>query len=272
MNATDFEYAGKMASDFGLMICQIDGSSGTEVLPAGCELNFNQVSARHGSLWFTTNTTYDAVLETTFQVGKYVCPIGLVPFTGDEQRELARWLNRKEPHKLKLFSENDIYDYALFEGSFNISEISLDGKVYGFELHFISNRPYAISDAVRKTIFLEPGESYTFLDESDEVGYIYPEHLEVKCLNPTEDTLKLTNSAEGRTTEIKNVSYGEILTFDNVLTLSSSNPNHKTLQNDFNYVFFRIANTYENRENTLSSSIPVEITFEYYPVVKGVSL
>lgn len=46
----------------------------------------------------------------------------------------------------------------------------------------------------------------------------------------------------------------------------------KHLSNDFNFVFFRIANSYENNQNIISVNIPCEITIKYYPVAKGVGL
>ena len=62
----------------------------------------------------------------------------------DEIRLLTRWLNRKEFHKFKILNEEyfDIY----FEGSFNISKIEIDGKVYGLELELKTKRPFALME------------------------------------------------------------------------------------------------------------------------------
>ena len=53
--------------------------------------------------------------------------------------------------------------------------------------------------------------------------------------------------------------------------MSTSLSSHK-IYNDFNFVFFRIANTYANNKNIISVNIPCEITIKYYPVAKGVGL
>lgn len=106
------------------------------------------------------------------------------------------------------------------------------------------------------------------IDESDDIGYIYPD-IQIKCLSSGD--LKITNSIENRTTIIKNCSTNEVISVDENLNISTSLSSHK-LYNDFNFVFFRIANSYENNQNIISVNIPCEITIKYYPVAKGVGL
>lgn len=271
MNAIDFEYDGLRASDFNLIFCQFDGSGGVNITSAGSELNWNTVPISNGNKYLITDTSYDVVLETTFQMCKYDCKKGSPEYlTLEDCREISRWLNRKEAHTLRIISENKIYDYLLFEGSFNLNQIEINGGIIGYEFHFISNRPHAIGDLVRKNIVATTTDyEYKFYDVSDESGYIYPKNLTIRCLQS--GTLSIKNLLENRTTVIKNCSLNEIITFDDTLYFSSSLQSHK-IQNDFNYVFFRIANTYENRLNSIVVNIPCEITFEYYPVIKGVAL
>lgn len=269
MNAFDFEYDGQLASGWGLILCQLDGDSGINISTAGSELNFNQVSTRRGALWFTTETTYDSVLTATFQVCKYDCETGSPQsLTVDEQRGITRWLNRKEPHELKIISDENLYDYVRFEGSFNLSKVETIEGIIGFELTFTSNRPFALGKRVRRKLTLTAKESYSITDISDEIGYSYPD-MTVTLKSGGDFTLY--NAIEDRTTEVKSCTSGEVLTFDEYLNISSSLPSHK-LQNDFNYVFFRVANTYGNRVNEITSSLDCEIILEYDPIIKGVSL
>ena len=266
----NWSFADIMASDFGLIVCKINSDLGVETSSAGSELNFNTVPVKNGNLYLTTDTTYDTVLESTFQVCKYESKKGVIPISEKEQREISRWLNRKQLSILKLYSDTDMFDYAMFEGSFNINKIVLNGDVIGYELHFISNRPFAFGKPIHKTIKANIANyKYNIIDVSDEVGYIYPTKLKIKCLSSGD--LTLHNSIEDRTTIIKNCESGEIITFDKFLNISSSNQTHK-IQNDFNYIYFRIANSYTSRNNQITISIPCEIIFEYKPVIKGVSL
>lgn len=269
MNATDFEYDGQCLRDFGMVIGYM-GSSNSDIVSIGSELNWNTIPVRNGALYLTTTPTYDNVIETTFYIFKIRCggSQDIEALTIEEQRSLNRWLNRKEPHLLHIISKDPVYTYAYFEGSFNLSKIESAGKTVGYELHFISNRPFAIGEPIKKKIIADTSNYvYEFTDYSDEIGYIYPKTLTIVC--KTNGDLTIKNSIEERSTEIYDCETNEIITFDDSLSFSSDS---REIQNAFNYVFFRIANTYTNRVNRLEISIPCEITFEYIPIIKGVGL
>ena len=276
---TDFKFGGKLASEFGLMIGYIGGAPGEEIIAAGTELNLNQVSVRHGNKFLTTDTTYDSPIEKTFQVFKFSCEDGgLQTLSLDEKRKISRWLLQKEPQILELIGDEEDEDFSryIFEGTFvGFSEIFYYDECVGLELHFISNRPYAIGKMITRTIVADTTDfEYVFNDVSDEVGHIYPSKLSI--IFDEECDFKLINYIEnpnGRITEIKNCKAGETITFTDSLIISSSDETHEaTLQNDFNFCFFRIANSYNNRSNKLLISHPCTIKIEYNPVVKGVGL
>lgn len=277
MNAIDFEYDDIHARDYGLVICSINSSNSLETFSVGAEINFNTVSAQHGSIQYITDTSYDNVLETTFQVCKYDKRkhIG-IPFTLEELRSITRWLNRDEVHILHFIGNDDIYNHVCYEGTFNINKLELNGQIIGLELHFISNRPFAIENLRRFSIKANiENYEYKFNDTSDKVGYIYPTIVKIKLpevLSQEKVDVKIFNSIENRETVIKNCSAGEVITFKNVLSVETSLDSHKKLHNDFNYTFFRIANTYNNRVNKITISTPCEIYFEYFPIAKGVGI
>ena len=272
MNISDFEYDGQRASDLGLKVCKFDSPDGIETNSAGSEINFNMTSVGHGEIQLIPDITYDSVITATFQVCKFIdCKVK--PFTFEEQRNMARWLNRKEVHLASfcgLSDETESYDYIEFEGSFNLSEVKIKGAVYGYELNFISNRPFALGRSVRKIINASTSSfKYKMYDESDEIGHVYPTKLVIKCKSA--GNLTIHNDIEDRTTSIKNCANGEVITFDNLMNITTTVPSHK-IQNDFNFRYFRIANTYQKRLNTITISIPCEITIEYSPIIKGVGL
>lgn len=267
----DFIYDGEYLSDYGMTICDFDSASDTEVVTAGSELNWNQVPVRHGDVFLTTNSTYDNVLETTFQICKFSCHSGgIEPLEYDEQRALFRWLNRKEPHMLKIIDDEDVsYAYVGFEGSFNISKIEIAGQIYGYELHFVSNRPFAIGDLVKEYITVTADNLvHEIRNDSDEIGFIYPKSVRITCRAAGD--LKIVNTFENRETIIKGCANGEIITFDEFFNITDSPSNE--IQDRFNFIFFRIANSYRNNKNIITFSIPCEFEFQYYPIVKGVSL
>lgn len=114
---------------------------------------------------------------------------------------------------------------------------------------------YSKSDIQHKTTSIN--------DISHEEGYIYP-YMEI-TINEDGD-LHIHNDLENRDTIISNCVAGEVITMDYPVIQSSVSSHN--IQNDFNWIFFRIANTYENSRNDISISIPCSIKIKYSPIVK----
>ena len=105
-------------------------------------------------------------------------------------------------------------------------------------------------------------------DTSHEEGYIYP-YTEITILEGSENVeLKIYNAIESRETYIKGCKKGEVITMEYPVIKSSDPEHNKKIQDDFNWNFFRIANTYENSRNDLIIFTPCEIKIKYSPIVK----
>lgn len=262
MKAFDFEYAGHKLSSFGFMICNFDGSKGVDIVTDGSEITFNTIPVLGGLKYNLVSTQYDNCLESMIQICKYSCTGGIQEITATEHRELTRWLSRKRFLKFKILDEDNIDLYH--EAIINVSKIELDGKIIGLELSVFTNRPFALKEP--KTIIIkniEEDGKYSINDTSYEEGYIYP-HMEI-TINQS-GNLKIYNAIEDRYTNILNCVAGEVITLD-YPTIQSSVSSHD-IQNNFNWKFFRIANTYENSRNDLTISLPCTIKIEYSPIVK----
>jgi hypothetical protein len=119
-------------------------------------------------------------------------------------------------------------------------------------------------------IYKEETNVASIFDISHEEGYIYP-YTEIIIDNiediPVEKRhLTIYNALEDRSTYIANCVSGEIITMDYPM-VKSSVASH-SIQNDFNWNFFRVANTYENRRNDLTTSLPCTIKIRYSPIIK----
>ena len=264
MKAFDFEYDGLLLSDLGYVICNF-GDKGLETISNGSKISFNTTPILNGNLHLLTHSQYDECLEITFSICKDSCKTvsgDVEPITVDEQSRLMRWLNRKDFHKFKL--KQDGYENIYFEGSFNINRYELDGKVYGLELTFKSNRPFAVYEPITNEFEItDDNLTYTIEDISDEIGFIYAD-AEITCL--ADGKLVIENSVENRRTTVDNCVIDEVLTFKNpVITTSVST--HK-IQNDFNYNFIRIANEWNNTTNVLTFSMPCRVKLTYSPIKK----
>lgn len=262
--AEDFEYDGEYLKDWGCMICCSDSPSGFDTIESDSQRTFHNTSQFNGKELKFTTSEYEDHIELNFQICKFSCNDGIQPLRHSEIREIKRWLNRPTIHKFKLIQPewHDIY----MEGSFNVNNIELDGIVYMLDLTFVSNRPMALHEPIIVQFNSTNKKSVTFFDISDEIGYIYPD-IEITCLE--NGTVKIGNSQEDRITEIKNCVKGEVIHFTKDLLFYSSIPTHK-IQNDFNYKFFRISNSWNNRKNVVTFSNAIDFKFSYSPYVKAV--
>lgn len=262
MKAMDFLFGERTLSSFGCMICQFGGSKGLNVVSNGAEITFNTISTLNGQKHELASTQYESCLEATIQICKCSCSSDIQEITPVEFRELTKWLNRRKFIKFKLLEESYIDLY--YEVSFNISRIEIDGHLYGLELQAVTNRPFAFKEPKTTVINNKvKNGKHSINDESYEEGYIYP-HVEI-IVNENGE-LKIHNAMENRDTVIKNCVSGEIITMDYPVIQSSISSHN--IQNDFNWQFFRIANTYEESRNDLTISLPCTIKVKYSPIVK----
>lgn len=248
-------------SDFGFIICNF-GDKGLDTVSNGANITFNTVSTLGGSKYELTSTTYEDCLETTIQICKNPCNSNVVEISTTEFRELTKWLNRKKFLKFKILDEDNIDLYH--EAIINVSRIEIDGKLIGLELEIQTNRPFSLKEP--KTIIIKnlvQDGKHSINDTSHEEGYIYP-YTEI-VINEDGD-LKIHNAIEDRDTYIANCVAGEVITLDYPIIQSSVSSHN--IQNDFNWNFFRVANTYDNSRNDLTISLPCSIKIKYSPIVK----
>lgn len=261
MKAYDFEFDNRNLSDFGMIVCSF-GDKGLETISNGATITFNTVSVQNGSHNRLISTEYEDCLETTIQICKHSCATDVTEISSSEFRELTKWLNRKRFLKFKILDEDHIDLY--YEAYFNVSRIEIDGRLFGLELEVKTNRPYALKESKTITIKnLVQNGKHSFNDTSYEEGHIYP-YTEI-TVNEN-GNLNIYNAMEDRNTYIANCVAGEVITMDYPVIQSSISSHN--IQNDFNWNFFRVANTYENSRNDLTISLPCTIKVKYSPIVK----
>lgn len=262
MKAKDFKFNDRTLSSFGCIIVNFDGGKGLEVVE-GAEITFNTISSLNGSLHHLVSSQYESCLETTIQIAKYSCSTGIQELTTTEHRNLTKWLSQKRFVKFKLLDEDHIDLYYMASVA-SIGRIELDGRLMGLELNIVTNSPYAFKES--KTIVItntETNGKYSINDTSYEEGYIYPK---TQITISEDGNLNIYNAIEDRNTFIKNCVQGETIIMDYPV-ITSSLQSHN-IQNDFNWNFFRLANTFDNSRNDLTISLPCTIKVEYSPIVK----
>lgn len=262
MKAYDFEFDGVRLSDIGFIICKFD-SGGIDTVSIGNEISFNTIPTLNGMKHELVNSSYEDCLSFTLQICKRQCGRNQdMEVTVDEMRNVMRWLNRNGFHKFKII--DDEFTGIYLECSFNVSKIEVDGTIVGFELEAFTNRPFALQENVTITFDnSKPNVVRSFFSRSDQEGSLYPDmKIEIK----QDGDLTIHSITEDRDTVIRNCKSGEVITIEYPV-IKSSLQSHK-IQNDFNWVFYRVATTFKDSKNEFTSSLPCSITLTYYPIAK----
>ena len=259
----DFEYDGLLLSDFGCMVCNLDKGGGMNTSANGSQINFSTTPILKGSKQVLADTNYNECLTATIQICKNPCIYhGEDSYmTAEEVAELMRWLNRKSFHTLRL--DIDGYERIYFKGSFNVDVVKIGSNIAGLSLNLTTSAPFGYGDVVRKKYTVTANQPIIFKDTSDEIGFIYPKTI-ITC--GSAGTLTIVNDVENRTTRIENCAANEVITME-YPTITSSVSSHK-IADDFNYNFFRIANTWNNRINKITLSMGGTLEFFYNPICK----
>ena len=263
VRVSDFEYDGFALSDFGFIICDFSGG-GLQTIGNGSQITFNTVSTRNGEKYEHTSSQYDSCIETTFQICKNSCLYDNIGLSLKEYRDIITWLNRKQFHQFRFLDGEyaDIY----FDATFNISKIEIDGMIVGLELNMKTNRPFAYKEPVEHTYNNLAANTSTVINVvSDEEGFIYPD-MTIKVLTSGNLTITNTNHTETRSMVINSCTANEIITIQYPI-VSSSLSSHK-IQNDFNWNFFRLANSFKYKENTITNSLKCNLELSYTPLIK----
>ena len=268
MYALDFEYDGKYLSDYGFIICDFDSSTGAQIMDNGANITFNTVSQHSGKRYGLTSTQYDDCIQATFDICKNpdIYEYKFMEITAEEYRHIVRWLNRHEFLKLRFFDNDKELEPCYYEASFNINKIKIGEIVYGIELEMVTNRPFGFGAEIHKVYdFQNAEQTYTLTDTSDEIGYIYPS-LVITCSQ--EGNLYVNNDVTNCKMYIRNCSQGEVITIDGKTHSITSSVVEHDICNDFNYDYFKIGNTFDNKRNKISVSLPCKIDLRYSPIIK----
>ena len=270
MYAYDFEYDGKLLSDYGFVVCKFNSDSLGNA-DTGSEITFETASAHAGKIRYAVGSEYKDCLTTTFQICKNpkLYADDEMNIMTEEFRELSRWLNRRDFLWFHAFDWcNPEVSRPWVRASFSLTRIDYGMETVGVELKMVTDSPFGYGDPIEKEIVFSSGSmEQTFYDKSDEIGETYPE-LTIVCKGAGK--LTLTDDITGCSFEVENCENGETITLsgDTMMIDTDSAAHKETIANDFNYDFFRFGNTLDNRLNTFTASLPCKVTLRYRPSLK----
>lgn len=264
MYAVDFEFDGKRLSDFGCVMTSFSGMQNGEV-PSGASLTFSSAKSLTSDKFDLFSSTYDSPFSASFGICKNPCESNdMYYMTPYEVSALQRWLCRRTKYcKFKVLSDGfeDIY----WNGYFTSQEELLGGNIVGLQLTFTADAPYAYMEDITLRFENEAESSFIIDDVSYEEGYIIPD---VVITLKEGGEFSLINSRDSRTMRVENCSNGEVLTISGKYLLIESTDSNHDLSQDFNFVFPRIFNLYDDTRNIFTPSLACDIEIKYTPAIK----
>lgn len=263
MTATDFEYDGLLLSDLGFMICQFDESTGFNTSSAGSILDVTTIMQNSGRKHLLVNSKYNERCEPEFSI----CKKDGTQVSTDEFAFIMHWLNRPQFSELTILTPE--WQRIHFMCVFNVNKVEHRGKIIGFKLTAITNSAFGCGDPIQLDFEIsESNGTQDILDESDEIGYEYPDYLKIVC-NSAGD-LVISNSMEAsRKSIFSGCVAGETIEI-NGKTMEVSSTSDSNIYDRFNYNYPRIENTALNSINSFTFSLPCSVSLTYTPTRKVV--
>lgn len=262
MYAENFYYNGEMLSDYGFIIGSFDGSDLTEQ-STGSIITFNRMPYYGGRKYSLTSIQYDSCFECTFDIVKAGTDKII---TGEEYRDIGRWLNRKAFYPFRFIDDIEAYD-VWFNASFNISQLVYSGHIVGIRLTMTTDAPYGYGDEITQRCDFTTNTAKKKYIESDDYGFFIPD-IVITC--KADGNISLYNQTAGETMQIANCTNNEVITIKGREQIITSSINHN-VYDDFNYRFLKIGNTPDNPYNVIVSQGAANVTdIIYKPIIKNI--
>ena len=175
---------------------------------------------------------------------KYELDGNEMSISSEEQAEIIRWLVRKENHYLSF--EEDGFENIYYNCTISLEKKQVGGSTIGFTATVLCDAPFGYSE--ERTAIVN-SEINKIFDTSQEIGYLIPNTV-ATVIN--DGTIEIYNDNTNETTKVLNCKAGEKIRFTDMMRISSNYPTHKTLYDDFNWVFPKIQNSFTDNVNTFT--------------------
>lgn len=252
MYYTHFTYNGQSTDEHDVIICSFDG--GNSEATSGGKIEITNVKAPNANTWSKTNAAYKEPLSFTFSICKNPCLADSKEafiFSPSDQIDIRRWLECKEYHDLCFDSED--MENIYFRSYITLTEQKQSGHIIGYNLTVTCDAPWGWSEKRIAHLYSQKDSSgketgvVEIFDSSEEIGSVTP-YVELTAIDG--GTIELHNENTNDTTIIENCAAGEVITLTSSYRISSDRKEHEHLNDDFNWVFPRIQNSYKSNRNT----------------------
>ena len=253
----EFIFDGVSSKEYDLIICSFNGEENGEAT-AGSNIEFTTFKTPNSNKWVKTSAIYNEQLSFNFQICKNPC-VSNEPFSERELAFLMRWLIRRDYKYLQFMQEG--FENIYYNCQLNAQRYMIAGECYGLTLTAICDAPFGWSEPINYSLSSSTTATYRLYDSSDEIGEIYPT---VEILSKADNQeIVLSNDMTNVTTSIPNCVDGEKIILSDYKIASSSEcvpyiesvgyyGKHLTFLDDFNWKWFSIGNTFNNRVNEIT--------------------
>lgn len=273
----DFIYDKIRASEMGLTIGSFDYVT-DETWNIGNKINPNPTKAIQSDHYWSIGPEYNqgqSPYETDFSVCRDPCTIvdddgslEKYAFSEFEIERIVSWLNRKTYHRFEAVYEDHDYDTCFYMATFNVELIKVGEYVVGFQLHMMTNAPYAWGNREQFKGVIDPDHPMTIKTRSHDSGFQY---IEARITPLESGHLEITNEADpGYVTVIENAVAGNTYYMpEHIKQLYlEGNGEHPWLFDDYNWCPIRFVNQFRNHKNIFHSTLPISINWTYCPIRK----
>ena len=254
MDALDFIFNGQSLSDYGFIIASF-GEDGT-VTPGG--ISYTTTNAPNNDRKYFSSIKYDSTIVFDFTIAKYECKKQIQPIDRYEDSKIHRWLEREDGfHELHFLQDG--FENIFYNAYITITPVIIAGRTYGYKLTATTDNAYAYDLECENEFDLNTNEEYTLFTSSDKGGYIYPK-IEITPLKSGNLSLDIKEDVNQSYSVFRNVVAGEMIKLDCELGIVENID-----ADNFNWIFPRFVQGYEDTINTITTTIPCHIKINYVP-------
>ncbi len=250
MIATNFEFNGIQCKDVGLAVVSFGSDIQGVADYSGSEIVFNTSKPANGSKLNFHGSKYDSQLSFTFKVAKIdLCKPSPTPIKAYEKAYYKKWLERRDGYKFLRFFQ-DGFENIYFNVRNTLKWIEYGGKTYGMEITVTCDAPFGYSTLQSYETRVSAGGSFQIYNDSDEIGAIIPQQIEIKILS--DGTLRLQNNMSrlyqvnyqdlSDDMVIKNCKVNEVIIINGITKQIKSSLSAHDIVNDFNWVYPKLVN------------------------------
>lgn len=239
MNCTNFNFNNETSEDHGVIICSFGTSNDT--VDAGSKVEFTLVNVPNSSRVIKTNSSYKEQLQIQFSICKNFCESETDNFSMEDQRDIMRWLLRKDFKYINF--EQDGFENVYYNVQIQLEQQRAGCDVVGYNVTCTCDAPWGWSEEITTSL---TSQSSLLFNGTDEPGITYP--YTVLTVTAT-GNISIQNNETGSKTVVNNCTKDEVITFDEFKHIMTNNKNHSSIYNDFNDVFPEIYCTYNSADN-----------------------